>query len=89
MFEITKEKTRSRRFMVSTRNSNAMAEVIYYLKGIRAEDIEKIPNLIDIINIFNIQIILVNYKKQLDINFSKSIPFFTYNAPTPLGAFIL
>ncbi len=43
MFEITKEKTRSRRFMVSTRNSNAMAEVIYYLKGIRAEDIEKIP----------------------------------------------
>ena len=29
--------------MVNTRNSNAMAEVIYYLKGIRAEDIEKIP----------------------------------------------
>ena len=29
--------------MVSVRNANAMAEVIYYLKGIRQEDIDKIP----------------------------------------------
>ena len=29
--------------MVSVRNSNAMAEVIYYLKGIKQEDIDKIP----------------------------------------------
>ena len=29
--------------MVSTKNSNAMAEVIYYLKGIRQEDIDRIP----------------------------------------------
>ena len=29
--------------MVSIRNANAMAEVIYYLKGIRQEDINKIP----------------------------------------------
>ena len=29
--------------MVSVRNANAMAEVIYYLKGIKQEDIDKIP----------------------------------------------
>ena len=29
--------------MVSIRNANAMAEVIYYLKGIKQEDIDKIP----------------------------------------------
>ena len=29
--------------MISTKNANAMAEVIYYLKGIRQEDIDKIP----------------------------------------------
>ncbi len=29
--------------MVSAKNANAMAEVIYYLKGIRQEDIDKIP----------------------------------------------
>lgn len=29
--------------MVSVRTANAMAEVIYYLKGIRQEDINKIP----------------------------------------------
>lgn len=29
--------------MVSVKNANAMAEVIYYLKGIRQEDINKIP----------------------------------------------
>ena len=29
--------------MVSVKNANAMAEVIYYLKGIRQEDIDKIP----------------------------------------------
>ena len=29
--------------MISVRNANAMAEVIYYLKGIRQEDINKIP----------------------------------------------
>lgn len=29
--------------MVSIKNANAMAEVIYYLKGIKQEDIDKIP----------------------------------------------
>lgn len=29
--------------MVSVKNANAMAEVIYYLKGIKQEDINKIP----------------------------------------------
>lgn len=29
--------------MVSVRNANAMAEVIYYLQGIKQEDIDKIP----------------------------------------------
>ena len=29
--------------MVSVRNANAMAEVIYYLNGIKQEDIDKIP----------------------------------------------
>ena len=29
--------------MVNVRNANAMAEVVYYLKGIRQEDINKIP----------------------------------------------
>lgn len=29
--------------MVSVKNADAMAEVIYYLKGIRKEDIDKIP----------------------------------------------
>ena len=29
--------------MVSVKNANAMAEVIYYLKGIRQEDLDKIP----------------------------------------------
>ena len=29
--------------MVSTQYSNAMAETLYYLKGIRKEDIDKIP----------------------------------------------
>ena len=29
--------------MVSVRNANVMAEVIYYLKGIKQEDIDKIP----------------------------------------------
>ena len=30
--------------MVNTRYANAFKEVDYYLKGIREEDIEKIPN---------------------------------------------
>lgn len=29
--------------MVSSKDANAMAEVIYYLKGIKQEDIDKIP----------------------------------------------
>ena len=29
--------------MVSVKDANAMAEVIYYLKGIRQEDVDKIP----------------------------------------------
>lgn len=29
--------------MVSVKNANAMAEFVYYLKGIRQEDINKIP----------------------------------------------
>ena len=29
--------------MISARNTNAMAEVIYYLKGVKQEDIDKIP----------------------------------------------
>ena len=29
--------------MVSVKDANAMAEVIYYLKGIKQEDINKIP----------------------------------------------
>lgn len=29
--------------MVSVKNANAMAEVIYYLQGIKQEDIDKIP----------------------------------------------
>lgn len=29
--------------MVNVKNKNAMAEVIHYLKGIKQEDIDKIP----------------------------------------------
>ena len=29
--------------MINEKNANAMAEVIYYLKGIKQEDIDKIP----------------------------------------------
>ena len=29
--------------MINVNNANAMAEVIYYLKGIKQEDINKIP----------------------------------------------
>ena len=29
--------------MINKKNANAMAEVIYYLKGIKQEDIDKIP----------------------------------------------
>ncbi len=37
--------------MVSTKEANAMAEVLYYLKGIRQEDIDKIPKrLIEYLN---------------------------------------
>ncbi len=37
--------------MISTKEANAMAEVLYYLKGIRQEDIDKIPKrLIEYIN---------------------------------------
>ena len=37
--------------MVSTKEASAMAEVLYYLKGIRQEDIDKIPKrLIEYLN---------------------------------------
>ena len=49
--------------MVNTRYANAFKEVDYYLKGIREEDIEKIPILI----IINHLVKLLFQKKQKEL----------------------
>lgn len=53
--------------MVSIKNANAMAEVIYYLKGIKQEDIDKIPK---------------KFMQYLNENASKEYKcYFDYNKP--------
>ncbi len=53
--------------MISLRNANAMAEVIYYLKGIKKEDIDKIPqNFIQYLN--------ENASKEYKCNFDYNKP---------------
>ncbi|MBR3162938.1 MAG: hypothetical protein IKF17_02400 [Clostridia bacterium] len=53
--------------MVNVRNANAMAEVVYYLKGIRQEDINKIPkNLLQYLN--------DNASKEYECNFDYNKP---------------
>ena len=53
--------------MVSVRNANAMAEVIYYLKGIKQEDIDKIPKKF-------IQYLNENASKEYKCNFDYNKP---------------
>ena len=53
--------------MVSVKDANAMAEVIYYLKGIRQEDVDKIPKKI-------IQFLNENASKEYICNFDYNKP---------------
>lgn len=53
--------------MVSVRNANAMAEVIYYLNGIKQEDIDKIPKKF-------IQYLNENASKEYKCNFDYNKP---------------
>ena len=53
--------------MIKKINANAMAEVIYYLKGIRQEDIDKIPKKL-------IQYLNENASKEHMCNFDNSKP---------------
>ena len=53
--------------MVSVKNANAMAEVIYYLKGIRKEDINKIPKKL-------LQYLNDNASKEYKCNFDYNKP---------------
>lgn len=53
--------------MVSVRNANAMAEVIYYLNGIKQEDIDKIPKKF-------IQYLNENASKKYKCNFDYNKP---------------
>ena len=53
--------------MVNTKNANAMAEVIYYLKGIRQEDIDKIPKRF-------LQFLNENASKEYECNFDYTKP---------------
>ena len=53
--------------MVSVRYANAMAEVIYYLKGIRQEDIDKIPKKL-------MQYLNENASKEYKCNFDYNKP---------------
>ena len=53
--------------MISVQNANAIAEVIYYLKGIRQEDIDKIPKkLLEYLN--------NNASKEYECNFDFNKP---------------
>ena len=53
--------------MVSVKDANAMAEVIYYLKGIRQEDVDKIPKKF-------IQFLNENASKEYICNFDYKKP---------------
>ncbi len=53
--------------MVSVKDANAMAEVIYYLKGIRQEDVDKIPKKF-------IQFLNENASKEYICNFDYNRP---------------
>lgn len=53
--------------MVSVKNANAMAEVLHYLKGIRQEDINKIPKTF-------IQYLRENASKEYKCNFDFTKP---------------
>lgn len=53
--------------MVNVRNANAMAEVVYYLKGIRQEDINKIPKKL-------LQFLNENASKEYKCNFDYNKP---------------
>ena len=53
--------------MISVQNANAIAEVVYYLKGIRQEDIDKIPKkLLEYLN--------NNASKEYECNFDFNKP---------------
>ena len=53
--------------MVNVRNANAMAEVVYYLKGIKQEDINKIPKKL-------LQYLNENASKEYKCNFDYNKP---------------
>ena len=53
--------------MVSSKDANAMAEVIYYLKGIKQEDIDKIPKKL-------MQYLNGNASKEYKCNFDYNKP---------------
>ncbi len=53
--------------MISVKNANAMAEVIYYLKGIRQEDLNKIPKKL-------LQYLNENASKEYKCNFDYNKP---------------
>ncbi len=53
--------------MVSVKDANAMAEVIYYLKGIRQEDVDRIPKKL-------MQYLNENASKEYICNFDYSKP---------------
>ncbi len=53
--------------MVTVKNANAMAEVIYYLKGIRQEDLDKIPKKF-------IKYLNENASKEYECNFDYNKP---------------
>ena len=58
--------------MVNTRYANAFKEVDYYLKGIREEDIEKIPNKLK-------EFIKVNASEDYLVDFDYNKPLLLLN----------